>query len=76
MRILVLQRLLIVLTGLAFLVGAAVQATPQFMASTCMGAANTATRDCCANMAMKEHVTPAPMNQPCNGSRLSGECQL
>ena len=41
MRILVLRRLLIVLTGLAFLVGAAVQAMPpaEFMASACMGAA-------------------------------------
>src|ERR1700704_1426551 len=71
MRILVLRRLLIVLTGLAFLVGAAVQAMPPaaFMASACMGAANTATGDCCANMAMKDH--PAPMKQvPCKGISL------
>jgi hypothetical protein len=73
MRILVLRRLLIVLTGLAFLVGAAVQAMPpaEFMASPCMGAAKTATGDCCANMAMKDH--PAPMKQvPCKG--ISVDC--
>jgi hypothetical protein len=72
MRILVLRRLLIVLTGLAFLVGAAVQAMPpaEFMAPACMGAANTATGDCCANMAMKDHATPAPMKQPCKGISL------
>jgi hypothetical protein len=71
MLILVLRRLLIVLTGLAFLVGAAVQAMPpaEFIASTCMGAAKTATGDCCANMAMKDH--PAPMKQvPCKGISL------
>jgi hypothetical protein len=71
MRILVLRRLLIVLTGLAFLVGAAVQAMPsaEFMASACMGAAKTATGDCCANMAMKDH--PAPLKQvPCKGISL------
>src|SRR3984893_19463705 len=73
MRILVLRRLLIVLTGLACLVGAAVQAMPpaEFMAPACMGAANTATGDCCANMAMKDHATPAPMKQvPCKGISL------
>jgi hypothetical protein len=72
MRILVLRRLLIVLTGLAFLTGAAVQVTPPaaFMASACMGAANT-TGDCCANMAMKDHPAPAPMKQvPCKGISL------
>ena len=71
MRILVLRRLLIVLTGLAFLVGATVQAMPpaEFMASACMGAAKTETGDCCANMAMKDH--PAPMKQvPCKGISL------
>ena len=71
MRILVLRRLFIVLTGLAFLVGAAVQAMPpaEFMAPACMRAAKTATGDCCANMAMKDH--PAPMKQvPCKGISL------
>jgi hypothetical protein len=70
MRILVPRRLLIILTGLAFLVGAAVQAMPpaEFMA-VCMGAADTATGDCCANMAMKNH--PAPMKPvPCKGISL------
>jgi hypothetical protein len=73
MRIFVLRRLLIFLTGLAFLVGAAVQAMPraEFMASACMGAANSATGNCCANMAMKDHATPAPMKQvPCKGISL------
>jgi hypothetical protein len=73
MLILVLRRLLIVLTGLAFLVGAAVQAMPPaaFMAPACMGAAHTATGDCCANMAMKDHATPAPKKQvPCKGISL------
>lgn len=75
MRILVLRRLLMVLTGLAFLVGAAVQAMPpaEFMASACMGAANTATGDCCAKMAMQDHAMPAPMKQmPCKG--ISPDC--
>jgi hypothetical protein len=73
MRILVLRRSLIALTGLAFLIGAAVQAMPpaEFMASACMGAAKTATGDCCANMAMKDHATPAAMKQvPCKGISL------
>jgi hypothetical protein len=75
MRILVLRRLLIVLTGLAFLVGAAVQAMPpaDFMASACIGAVNAATSECCANIAMKDHATPAPMKQePCKG--ISVDC--
>ena len=70
----VLRRLLIVLTGLAFLAGAAVQAMPptEFMASACMGAAEPATSDCCANLAMKDH--PAPMKQvPCNGMSMPDE---
>src|ERR1700730_2156916 len=74
MPFLVLRRLLIFLTGLAFLVGAAAQAMPpaEFMASACMGAANTASGDCCANMAMKDHATPAPMKHPCKG--ISVDC--
>src|ERR1700704_6820697 len=71
MCILFLRRLLIVVTGLAFLVGAAVRAMPpvESMAPTCMGAAKTATGDCCAHMAMKDH--PAPMKQvPCKGISL------
>jgi hypothetical protein len=41
--------------GLGFLVGAAVQAMPrtEFVAPNCMDAAQSATLDCCANMAMK-----------------------
>jgi hypothetical protein len=75
MRILVLRRLLTVLTGLAFLVGAAVQALPRVesMAPACLGAAKTATGDCCPNMAMEDHATPAPMKQvSCKGFSL--EC--
>ena len=72
MRILVLRRLLIILTGLAFLVVAAVQAMPpgEFRATPCMAAANTATGDCCANVAaMKDH--PGPMKPvPCKGISL------
>ena len=73
MRILVLRRLLIVLTGLAFLVGAAVQVMPsaRLMALDCANAAQTMTGDCCAKMAMKDHVMPAPMKQvPCKGISL------
>jgi len=73
MRTLVLRRLLIILTGLAFLGGAAVQAIPTacFMAPASMDAANTATGDCCANMAMEDHAAPAPMKQvPCKGISL------
>jgi len=73
MCILFLRRLLIVVTGLAFLVGAAVRAMPpvESMAPACMGAAKTATGDCCANMAMKDHAAPEPMKQvPCKGISL------
>ncbi|MGH6843052.1 MAG: hypothetical protein ACREDV_13375 [Methylocella sp.] len=75
MRKLVLRRLLIVLTGLAFLVGAAVQAMPraELMARDCMDGAQAAAPDCCANMAVKDPATPAPMKQmPCKG--ISLEC--
>jgi hypothetical protein len=62
MRILVQ---LIVLTGLSFLVGAAVHAMP---APACMDVAQTAIDDCCVKMAMKSHATPAPVKQvPCKG---------
>jgi hypothetical protein len=67
------RRLIIVFTGVGFLVGAAVQAMPraEFMARDCMDAAQTATPDCCANMAMKGPATPAPMKQvPCKGISL------
>src|SRR5437660_12730819 len=77
MCILFLRRLIVVLTGLAFLVGAAVQVMPpaESMAPTCMGAAKTATGDCCAHMAMKHH--PAPMKQvPCKGISLDCANQL
>ncbi|MDQ6867435.1 MAG: hypothetical protein M3178_03140 [Pseudomonadota bacterium] len=73
MRIPVLRRLLIVLTGLSFLIGAAVHAIPrpEFMASGCKDAAQIATGDCCANMAMQDHATPEPMKQvPCKGISL------
>jgi hypothetical protein len=70
MQPLVLRRLLIVLTGLSFLMGAAVQAMPP-AASACMDAAQTAIDDCCVKMAMKDHATPAPMKQvPCKGISL------
>jgi hypothetical protein len=37
------------------------------------GAVNAATSECCANMAMKDHATPAPMKQePCKG--ISVDC--
>jgi len=72
MLILVLRRLLIVLTGLSFLIGAAVHAMPH-AASACTDAAQTAIGDCCAKMAMKDHATPAPMKQmPCKG--ISFDC--
>jgi hypothetical protein len=68
-----LRRLLVVLTGLAFLAGATVQAMPraELTTSACMDAAQTATGNCCARMAMKDHATPAPMKQvPCKGISL------
>jgi hypothetical protein len=70
MRVLFVRRLLIGLTGVAFLVGAAVPPA-KFMASVCMGAAKTASLDCCAHMAMEDHATPGPMKQvPCKGISL------
>jgi hypothetical protein len=79
MRILVLRRLLVVLTGLAFLGGAVVQAMPsaRLMASACGDATQTVTGDCCAKMAMKDHAMPAPMKQvPCKGILLDCAKQL
>jgi hypothetical protein len=79
MLIMVLRRLLIVLSGLAFLVGAAVQAMPsaRLMASDCGDATQTVTGDCCAKMAMKGHAMPAPMKQaPCKGISLDCANQL
>jgi hypothetical protein len=70
MRILVFRRLLIVLTGLSFLMGAAVQAMPH-AAWACTDAAQGAIDDCCVKMAMKDHATPAPLKQvPCKGISL------
>jgi hypothetical protein len=69
MQNLVLRRLLIVLTGLSFLMGAAVHAMPD-AASACRDAAQPAIDDC-VKMAMKDHATPAPMKQvPCKGISL------
>lgn len=69
MRILVLRRLLIVLTGLFFLIGATVQAMQP--AAACMDVAQPAIDDCCVKMAMKDHAMPAPMKQvPCKGISL------
>jgi hypothetical protein len=69
MRILVLRRLLIVLTGLSFLIGATVHA--MLPAAACMDAAQPAVDDCCVKMAMNDHATPAPMKQvPCKGMSL------
>jgi hypothetical protein len=76
MQIVVLRQLLIILTGVAFLFGASSQAMPsaKFMASACM---DTATGDCCANMAMGDYATPAPLNQaPCKGISLDCAKQL
>jgi hypothetical protein len=75
----VLRRLLIVLSGLAFLAGAAVQAMPSahLMAAVCGDAAQTATSDCCAKMVMQDHAMPAPMKQvPCKGISLDCAKQL
>lgn len=73
MRILVLRRLLIVLTGVAFIFGATVQAVQpaEFIASAYMDAAQPSIDDCCVKMAMKSHATPAPIKQvPCKGISL------
>ena len=73
MCILFLRRFLIAVTGFAFLDGAVVGAMPpvESMAPACMGAAKTATGDCCAKMAMKDHAAPGPMKQvPCKGISL------
>jgi hypothetical protein len=75
----VLRRLLIVLSGVAFLAGAAVQAMPsaRLMAAACGDAALTATNDCCAKMALKARATRAPMKQvPCKGISLDCANQL
>ena len=79
MLILVLRRWLIILTGLSFLIGAAVHAMPrpEFMASGCMDGAQIVTGDCCAKMAMKDHGTQVPTKQmPCKGISLNCANQL
>jgi hypothetical protein len=79
MSILVLRRLLILLTGIAFLAGAAVQAMPsaRLMDSACGDAALSMTGDCCSKMAMKAHATRLPMKQmPCKGISLDCAKQL
>jgi hypothetical protein len=66
----VLRRLLIVLTGLALLVGVAIPSA-RLMAADCGHATQTMTGDCCVKMAMKDHVMSAPMKQaPCKGISL------
>jgi hypothetical protein len=75
----VLRRLLIVLSGLSFLVGAAVQTIPsaRLMAASCGDTGQTATSDCCAKFAMNDHGTPASMKQvPCKGISLDCAKQL
>jgi hypothetical protein len=75
MRILVLRRLLIVLTGVAFIFGATVHAMQpaEFIASAYMDDAQPSIADCCVKMAMKNHATPVPMKQvPCKG--ISFDC--
>lgn len=77
MRILVLRRLLLVLTGLSFLVGAAVQAMSraEFMARACMDTALTG--GCCAKMLMTDPAMPVPLNRvPCKGISLDCANQL
>ena len=75
----VFRRLLILLTGLSFLFGAAAQVMPdaRLMAAACGDAAQIVTGDCCAKMAMKAHATRAPMKQvPCKGISLDCANQL
>ncbi len=79
MRILVLRRLLIFLTGLGFLVGAGAQAMPsaRLMASALAGAGQTVMGVDCARMAMNGDATLAPMKQvPCKGISLDCATQL
>ena len=79
MRILFLRRLLIVLTGLAFLVGAGAQAMPsaRLMAPALAGAGQTVMGVDCATMAMNGDATLAPMKQvPCKGISLDCAKQL
>jgi hypothetical protein len=64
--------LLIVLTGLSFLIGATAHAV--LPAAACMDAAQPAIDDCCVKMAMKGHATPAPM--PCKGISLDCAKQM
>jgi hypothetical protein len=71
----ILRRLLIFLTGLAFLVGVGAQAVPsaRLMAPTLAGAGQTMMGVDCARMAMNGDATFAPMKQvPCK--RISLDC--
>ena len=79
MRLLVLRRLLIFLTGLAFLVGAGAQALPsaRLMAPALAGAGQTVMGEDCARMAMNGDATLAPMKQvPCKRISLGCTTQL
>jgi hypothetical protein len=61
--VVVLRRLVLVLTGFAFLVGATVQAMP-LPASSATSSMQTVGD--CAHMAMAEQATPSPAKAPCN----------
>jgi hypothetical protein len=79
MRVLVLRRLLIFLTGLAFLVGAGAQAMPsaRFMEPTPAGAGQIVMGMDCATMAMNGDATLVPKKQaPCKGISLDCATQL
>jgi hypothetical protein len=62
MVVAVLRRVVLVLTGFAFLIGATVQAMPLSASAT---SSLTAVGNC-AHMAMAEQATPSPANAPSN----------
>jgi hypothetical protein len=74
MRVFVLRRFIIFLTGFAFLVGVGAQAMPsaQLMALPRASAGHTGMGEDCATMMVHGNAALAPMKQPCK--RIPFDC--
>src|SRR5260370_5525849 len=64
MVVAVLRRVMLVLSGFAFLIGATVQAMPLSVSSA--SSSLKAPLGDCAHIAMAEQATPSPAKAPCN----------
>jgi len=78
MRVIALRKLLVLLTGLAFLLGLAAQAVPaaRAMALSSAGTGHAVVGEDCATMARGGGRASVPMKQPCNCFSLDCATQL